>query len=78
MKKFEFGRFKIGNTETYRRINVRIIQGILISKSFYPNFVMILYGKSGFTLHRGPFKGIGISRLAKIPALYRDWLRSLN
>jgi hypothetical protein len=42
MKKFEFGRFKIGNTETYRRINVRIIQGILISKCFHPNLVMIL------------------------------------
>ena len=27
---------------------------------------------------RGKLRGIRISRLAKIPSLYRDWLRLLN
>ena len=27
---------------------------------------------------RGTLRGIRISRLAKIPTIYRDWLRSLN
>ena len=28
--------------------------------------------------HRGILTSIGIPRMAKIPSLYRDWLRSLN
>ena len=38
---------------------------------------MIVQKKKRFYT-RGTLRGIRISRLAKIPTLYRDWLRSLN
>ena len=39
---------------------------------------MVYVAKRDSIYTRGTLRGIRISQLAKIPTLYRDWLRFLN